>query len=255
MEMVPDRRSSSGRRLAHEMTMGFGVGTGTTPQPEAPARRGRRGPFRRWSLLLGGAVLTALGLLLGLAVSLGWTGPAARTAGRLLDHYCGVFSLVALSLAVMVGLLATDRTLLSPAHRVRAQAAHRGFAFVAVATLLLHLATQLARHRVGPLEALAPTGGDHLADYGLGTLACYLMVVAVGSGIVRGRFAESGRPWMWRALHLTAYLAWPVAIVHGLTSGREPAAWVTAAYLLCVAGVALALIARPFLLRYAGRRP
>ncbi|WP_083982457.1 hypothetical protein [Actinomadura hibisca] len=204
-------------------------------------------------LLLGGAALTALGLLLGLAVSLGWTGPAARATGRFLDFYGGVFSLVALSLAVMVGLLATDRALLSPGHRVRAQAVHRGFAFVAVATLALHLATQLARHRVGPLEALVPTGGDHLADYGLGTLACHLMVVAIGSGIVRGRFAASGRPWMWRALHLTAYLAWPVAVAHGLTSGREPAAWVTAAYLLCLAGVALALVARPFLARHAGR--
>ncbi|MFI6522073.1 hypothetical protein ACIBF1_41455, partial [Spirillospora sp. NPDC050679] len=217
---------------------------GNRPRAGAPRPAGR-----------GGAPLTAVGPRLGRGAPRARPGPPARAAGRFLDFYCGVFSLVALSLAVMIGLLATDRALLSPAHRVRAQAVHRGFAFVAVATLLLHLAAQLARHRVGPLEALAPTGGDHLADYGLGTLACYLMVVAVGSGIARGRFAECGRPWMWRTLHLTAYLAWPVAIVHGLTSGREPAAWVTAAYLLCAAGVALALVARPFLLRHAGRRP
>jgi DMSO/TMAO reductase YedYZ heme-binding membrane subunit len=179
--------------------------------------------------------------------------PGLRAIGSFLDYYCGVFALVSLSLTVMVGVLATDRVILSPSHRVRAQAAHRALAFLAVAMLLLHLASQIARHRVGAVQAFVPLSLHDVSGLGLGTLAFYLLIVAFAGGIARGRFAAARRPWVWRALHLTAYAAWPLGVLHGLTSGRPPAHWVTAGYLICLAGVALALAARPFLRRRAGR--
>ncbi|MFP3962956.1 hypothetical protein SMC26_11605 [Actinomadura fulvescens] len=189
--------------------------------------------------------------LLGMAISMGRAGPAARALGRFLDFYCGVFALVTLSLAVMVGVLATDRTILAPAHRVHAQAVHRALAFAAVAMLAAHLATQLSRHRVGIAEAFVPFSSS--VTFALGTVAFYLLLVAVASGIARGRFALTGRPWAWRLLHLSAYVAWPMGIWHGLTAGREAAPFVKTAYALCLGAVALALIARPFLRRRAGR--
>ncbi|TDD90119.1 hypothetical protein [Actinomadura rubrisoli] len=241
----PQRRT--GRALAHEGTAAFLAGTGARAPAKnvSPPRRTRAGARR--GLVLSSAGAAAAALLLGLGAAFGALLPALRAAGAFLDFYCGVFALVALSLTVMIGLLATDRAVLAPRHRVRAQAVHRAFAFLAVSMLLLHLATQLARHRVGAGQAFLPHSRGHLADVGLGTLAFYLLIIAIAGGVARGRFAAARHPWAWRATHLTAYAAWPLGILHGLTSGRAPAPWVTAGYLLCLAGVALALAARPVL--------
>ncbi|MEU5883349.1 hypothetical protein [Spirillospora sp. NPDC047279] len=194
---------------------------------------------------MGGLVPAAVVVwVLGMAIGMGWGGPVVGAVGRFLDLYCGVFALVALSLAVMVGLLATDRVILTARHRVRAQVVHRALAFVAVAMLVAHLATQMLRHRVGVVGAfLMPSS----LTFALGTVAFYLLLFAVASGVLRGRFALTGRPWVWRVLHLTAYVAWPMGIWHGLTAGREAAVWVKLAYAGCFVAVALALIVRPFL--------
>ncbi|WP_131761129.1 hypothetical protein, partial [Actinomadura fibrosa] len=155
-----------------------------------------------------------IGLLTGFAFASGTFLPALRAIGSLLDFYSGVVALVALSLTVMIGLLATGRTVLAPRHRVRAQAVHRATAFVALAALVPHIAAQLVRHRLGAVQAFVPVSGRHLLGYGLGTAAFYLLVTAAASGIARGRFAGGRRPWAWRAVHLTAYAAWPPAVAH-----------------------------------------
>ncbi|MEU8803952.1 hypothetical protein [Spirillospora sp. NPDC048819] len=238
---------------AHEGTSAFLIGPGgfTESTPSGGARRSRAGMPRRVIVAAAGAGTGAI--LLALGISSGVLLPELRAIGSFLDFYGGVFTLVALSLTVMIGALATDRVILSPSHRVRAQAVHRATAFLAVAMLLLHLASQLARHRVGAVQAFVPLSLHHVSDYGLGTLAFYLMIVAFAGGIARGRFATARRPGVWRVLHLAAYAAWPFGVLHGLTAGRAPAHWVTGGYLICLAGVALAVAARPFLRRRAGR--
>ncbi|WP_067469657.1 hypothetical protein [Actinomadura macra] len=232
------------RAPAHEGTAAFLVATGTGGTSRRPGRRRIGG---RRSLIAAAAGAAGVGLTLGFLLSRGRVLPALRAVGSFLDFYCGVFALVALSLTVMIGLLATDRAMLAPRHRVRAQAVHRATAFAAVTMLALHLASQVARHRIGVAQAFLPHSGHHLTDYGLGTLAAYLLIIAVAGGIARGRFAGARHPWAWRATHLTAYAAWPLGVLHGLTSGRTPATWVTVGYLLCLAGVVLALAARPVL--------
>jgi DMSO/TMAO reductase YedYZ heme-binding membrane subunit len=179
--------------------------------------------------------------------------------GQFLLFYSGVFALVTLTLSVVVGLAATDRLVLVPQHRIQAQAVHRAIAFVAVAGVTVHVAAELVDARIPVTDAFLPfrAGGDtsvHAVELGLGTVAYYLMIALAASGIVRGRFAVGNRPWLWRLLHWTAYVAWPLAIVHGLTSGRTPAGWVILGYGLCLGAVALALPAR-FFLRAGSRRP
>jgi DMSO/TMAO reductase YedYZ heme-binding membrane subunit len=144
----------------------------------------------------------------------------------------------------MVGLLATDRMVLLARHRLHAQAVHRAAAFTAVAMLVTHVLSQVLRDRVG-IDAFVPFASVE-SGFGLrlGTVACYLLIVVIGTAVARGRFAASTRPWLWRGLHCAAYVAWPLAIVHGLTSGRTPAGWVTTSYGLCLAAVAFAVIVR-----------
>ena len=198
-------------------------------------------------------VIAVLLIAAALAAVTGRLVPFFAAIGRFVDFYAGVFALVALSVSVMVGLLATDRMVLLAWHRLRAQAVHRAAAFTAVAMLAIHVLSQVLRDRAG-IDAFVPFAG-HAAGFGirLGTVACYLLILVIGTAVARGRFAASTRPWLWRTLHCAAYVAWPLAIAHGLTSGRTPAGWVTASYGLCLAAVVLAVTVR-FLPRTHRRR-
>jgi DMSO/TMAO reductase YedYZ heme-binding membrane subunit len=129
-------------------------------------------------------------------------------------------------------------------HRLHAQAVHRAAAFTAVAMLVTHVLSQVLRDRAG-IDAFVPFAGEG-SGFGLavGTMASYLLIVVIGTAVARGRFAAGSRPGLWRRLHCAAYVAWPLAIAHGLTAGRTPAGWVTTSYGLCLAAVVFAVIVR-----------
>ncbi|MFG1703602.1 ferric reductase-like transmembrane domain-containing protein [Nonomuraea sp. M3C6] len=158
-----------------------------------------------------------------------------------LEFYAGVFALVLLTATVALGLLTTERVFLSPANRVRAQLAHKATALIGLAYLVTHITLMISLGHVPLGAAVVPVAGLYV---GLGALAFDLMVVAVATGMLRGHFAVRSRPWMWRILHSAAYVAWPVAITHGLTAGRPPAGWVAWSYVVCLAAVGSALIVR-----------
>jgi hypothetical protein len=206
---------------------------------------------RRTAAFVSGGVVAALG-----AAALTLTGPGAAVASRVfhfLEFYCGVFSLVALSITVMVGLAATDRVVLMVRHRVLMQGIHRALAIAAMVFLGIHVATKIVEGHASFVDVVVPFLASHRPLYvGLGTLASYLMIGVTITGVVRGRFAGSKRVWLWRALHAAAYLAWPVALLHGLNAGRPAKTWVTVSYLLCLILVGLAALVRVCVL--AGNR-
>ena len=163
---------------------------------------------------------------------------------RFLLFYAGVLALVALTAAVGVGVMAADRIVMTPASRVVAQAVHRAVSFAALAFLAIHIVLEIFAHRSHVIDAFVPFLAHGRTFYiGLGTIASDLVVILVVTGIARGRFA-TGRPWTWRAIHATAYLAWPLAIVHGLLAGRAAKPYVDWSYGACLAAVGLALIIR-----------
>ncbi|WP_152520887.1 hypothetical protein [Nocardiopsis halophila] len=163
----------------------------------------------------------------------------------------GVLALLGLTAATVCGLLATDRIVLQVRHRVALQAVHRSVAVAAVGFLIAHVALQVAFGRAAVHHAVLPFGAD--AAVAFGALSTDLLLAIVATGLLRRRFAGGGRPRVWRAVHVSAYLCWPLAIVHGLTAGREPPGLVVAGYGLCLAAVGLALAAR--LLVAAGPDP
>jgi len=139
--------------------------------------------------------------------------------------YSGVLALVALTTAVGVGVLATDRIVMTPGHRVIAQAVHRAVSFGALAFLITHIVLEILAHRSHVIDAVVPFLAQGRRFYiGLGTIASDLVVVLIITGIARGRFA-SRRPGTWRAIHAVAYLMWPLSIVHGLLAGRKERVW------------------------------
>lgn len=197
--------------------------------------RPRRGPSPR------PALPAAILLLLAVAAR----SQVAEHAQEFLDFGAGVLALVSLTTSVLWGLAAADRMLLRSAHRLLAQGVHRGLAVAGLGFLALHIWVKVAEGHVGAAAAAVPfTDRARPLLVGLGTLAGCLLVTVAVTGAVRGAFASGGRSRAWRALHMCAYPAWGAALLHGLHSGRPAGGWVTAAYALCVAGVAAALVVR-----------
>ncbi|MEH1128285.1 hypothetical protein [Micromonospora sp. CPCC 206061] len=201
--------------------------------------------------LLGGGAF----LLLGLWAASSTAGGALASVYvyAFLNFFAGVFTLVALSVTVMAGLVATDRIFLKIGHRVLFQGLHRATAIIAIISLGLHVSMKIMEGTATVLDPFVPFGNLANPMYvGLGTIASYLMISVFWTGIIRAKFAGSGRPWMWRALHSGAYLAWPIALGHGLNAGRPAATWVVLSYGACVVGVAIALLVRLYVM--LGRR-
>lgn len=182
------------------------------------------------------------------------TGAVAATAsGRViiaavqqfLLFYGGVFALIALSTAVAVGLIATDRIIMSPGTRIAAQAVHRAVSLAAVGFLVIHIALEVLASRSQAADSVVPFLARNRTLYvGLGTIGSDLMVVIAMTGALRKRFAGLRTPWAWRVIHASAYLAWVLSIVHGLLAGRTAKPYVDWSYGACVAVAALALTVR-----------
>ena len=200
----------------------------------------RRGQTAIWAIVV-------LLVIVAAAAASGAT-PRGRDVLLAVQHfmlfYSGVLALVALTAAVGAGIVATDRIVMAPAGRVVAQAVHRAVSFGALAFLITHIVLEILAHRSHVIDAVVPFLAHGRRFYiGLGTVASDLVVLLIVTGIARGRFA-SRRPWTWRVIHATAYLAWPLSIVHGLLAGREAKPYVDWSYGACVAAVALALVIR-----------
>ncbi|GII05129.1 hypothetical protein [Planobispora takensis] len=211
------------------------------------ARHSRQEPVshldRRLTRIAVGAGITVatVGLLM-----LTRTEAGAQMTGRLwgfLSFFAGVFALVSLTATVALGLLSADRVVLPAMGRVRTQLLHRATAMVGMAFLATHILMKISEGRAPAVAAVVPMPGTTVV-LGLGTFASDVMILIFATGIARAGFADSGRPWVWRILHGSAYLAWPPAIMHGLGAGRSPASWVTWSYVLCLVAVGVALLIR-----------
>ena len=223
-----------------------------------PARRGQRyagsrgrvnaaPSHRAASVVIVTAFLLLISALVPMASAMG-TGQLhtiAAAVQRFLLFYSGVFALVALTAAVGAGLLAADQVVMSPGQRVVSQAMHRAVSLLAVAALFNHITFEIVAHRARAADAFVPfLAQRQMLFMGLGTIATDLFVLILMTGILRMRFAAAARPWVWRSLHATAYLAWPMAILHGLLAGRAAKPYVDWSYGGCLAAAGLALALR-----------
>ncbi|ASU82411.1 hypothetical protein CDO52_06040 [Nocardiopsis gilva YIM 90087] len=175
-----------------------------------------------------------------------------RTLQDFLWTYSGVIALVGMTALVVSGLMAADRILTSPTLRLVYQAVHRAIALASVGFLFAHITLQVAFSGVGLFSAIVPIGTDITIVFGV--FASNLMILIIATSMLRKRFAGTRWQWVWRGVHTTAYLCWPMAIVHGLTAGRPEAGYVTLGYALCLAAVGAALVVRMLMRPDTGRR-
>ena len=159
--------------------------------------------------------------------------------------YAGVFALIGLTGSVMVGLVATDRIVMRPGHRVMAQAVHRAVSFGALAFLVIHIVTEILAQRVHVIDAFIPFLSPFRTFYiGLGTIASDLILLIVITSILRKRFTAHGKAWRWRAIHYSAYAAFVLGVLHGLLGGRTAKPYVDWSYGFAIALTALGLAVR-----------
>jgi hypothetical protein len=209
--------------------------------------------------LLAAFAVAGLAVIAAAAVT-ALTGPGGRELSTALSQSLvtdsGVFALLALTAAVVLGVAAAGRHVLTAQARVSAQAAHRAVSLVAVGFLAVHVLLEVVSARAGLPAAVLPFVGARGRFYlGLGTIASDLQIAILGTGITRRRYASSARPQLWRAIHLSVYVAWPLAIVHGLFDGRSPTPWAGWSYVACLAVVAVAVASRITLRGPAVRSP
>ncbi|MGZ4434561.1 MAG: hypothetical protein ACXVW7_13165, partial [Trebonia sp.] len=178
---------------------------------------------------------------------------ALTGAGHVIDaatqdfmlYYAGVFTLIALCASVALGLVATDRMILNPGHRIWLQSAHRAASFGALTFLIIHIVTEILAQRVHVLDAFVPFLSPFRTFYiGLGTIASDLILLLVITGILRKRFTANGNAWRWRAIHYASYVAFVFGVWHGLLGGRPGKPYVDWSYGFVVAFVALGLAVR-----------
>jgi hypothetical protein len=204
---------------------------------------------RRATLILFVPVLSLLLPAMAVALaSAGGTSQVTRVAAavaRFLLFYSGVFALIALTAALAAGLLATDRTVMSPDRRILAQALHRTMSLIGVSALANHIMLEVLANRAKITDGFVPFMAARDTFYmGLGTLSSDLFIVIIVTGILRRWFASGARRWLWRSLHATAYAAWPLAVLHGLLAGRAARPYVDWSYGGCMAAFGLALTIR-----------
>jgi methionine sulfoxide reductase heme-binding subunit len=112
---------------------------------------------------------------------------------------------------------------------------HRNISLLAVAFLSVHVLTAVidpdAAVRLAAVVLPLPSGtyGIWLA---LAALALDLVVALVVTSILRQRIPQRA----WRGLHYAAYLAWPVALLHGIGMGTDASSiWMLAIDAVCLA--------------------
>ena len=204
---------------------------------------GGRTPPSKWTIaLLGVSIITAI-----------WAAAMLTPFGRVAyyyffvysEFYMGVLTLVSLSITIMIGLVATDRLVLSIRQRVLLQSAHRTTGVIAVTSLLAHVWTKFMEQHISAIDIFVPFLAPNNRLYvGLGTLSGWVMIMVMWTGVARTRFIGRGKPWMWRSIHAVSYLMWPLALIHGLAAGRPAATWVIVSYVICVLGVLVGLAVR-----------
>ncbi len=153
----------------------------------------------------------------------------------------GMVSLVLLTAVVVLGVLTTVRWSRPGWPRFVTMDLHRNLSLMVVVFVGVHVVTAVADPfaPLSLLDAVVPFGGRYRPVWvGLGALAFDLLVALVVTSLLRLRLGHR----RWRATHWLAYLAWPVAVLHGLGTGSDVrVGWDEAVTWGCVAAVVAAV--------------
>jgi methionine sulfoxide reductase heme-binding subunit len=137
-----------------------------------------------------------------------------------LSRGTGVVTLVLFTVVMVLGAITRNGRPLPGLPRFAVAGLHRNAALLAVVFLAVHIGTAVIDPFVTIrwIDAVVPFGSAYQPFWlGLGAIAVDLMLAIVVTSLLRHRI---GRP-VWRAVHWTAYLCWPIALVHSFVLGPD----------------------------------
>ena len=156
----------------------------------------------------------------------------------------GYAALLLLSAVVVLGLLMSARWHSSTWPRFLTQELHRNLSLLTVVFLVIHVAASIIDPFAGltPKDAVVPFAAGYRPFWlGLGVVGLELFVAILITSLVRHRLGWRA----WQAVHLLAYVAWPVAVLHTIGTGTDTrAAWALLLDVVCVGAVAITLVWR-----------
>lgn len=154
----------------------------------------------------------------------------------------GAVSLALFTAVMVLGLMTAGRAELTVLPRAGVQRLHRSLSMVSVAFLAVHIVTAIADGYVdlNYWDVVLPFGAGYDPFWiGLATLAVDLTIAIGITSALRRRLPLR----LWRAVHLSAYAMWPLALLHGwgVSGGDGRQTWMIILDLVCLAAVLAAV--------------
>jgi methionine sulfoxide reductase heme-binding subunit len=132
----------------------------------------------------------------------------------------GVVALLLLTAVLVLGILVNRQGRLPGLPRFAVTSLHRNLSLLAMAFIAIHVVTAVLDTYVSIpiLSAVVPfDSGYERLWLGLGAVSFDLMLAMIITSLLRGRLNRT----LWRAIHLLAYVSWPVALAHSIGSSKD----------------------------------
>jgi methionine sulfoxide reductase heme-binding subunit len=148
------------------------------------------------------------------------SGISHSTALWYASRATGVVCLLLLTAVMLLGLLVTRQGRLPGLPRFAVSGLHRNLSLLAVAFAGVHVLSAVADSyvKIPVAAAVVPLASSYERLWlGLGAVSLDLMLAAVATSLLRGHLSRRA----WRAVHLTAYVSWPVAWFHSVLASGD----------------------------------
>ena len=148
------------------------------------------------------------------------TGINSSTALWYSSRATGVVSLLLLTAVLLLGLLVTRQGRLPGLPRFAVTGLHRNLSLLAVTFVAVHVITAVVDGYVNIpiLSAVVPFSSPYERLWlGLGAVSIDLMLAVIVTSLLRRHLSRR----VWRAVHLLAYVSWPVAWFHAFFASSD----------------------------------
>jgi methionine sulfoxide reductase heme-binding subunit len=132
----------------------------------------------------------------------------------------GVVALLLLTVVFFLGILVNRQGRLPGLPGFAVTSLHRNLSLLATIFVVVHVLTAVLDTyvQIPLLASVVPfTSGYERLWLGLGAISFDLMLAIIVTSLLRRHLSRNA----WRAVHLTAYLSWPVAFVHSVYASKD----------------------------------
>ena len=134
----------------------------------------------------------------------------------------GIVALLLLTAVFVLGIMVNRQGRLPGLPRFAVTSLHKNFSLLAVAFIVVHVITAVLDSFVSiPLASgvIPFASGYERLWLSLGAISFDLMIAMIVTSLLRSHLNRT----LWRAIHLLAYLSWPVAFAHSIGASSESA--------------------------------